>query len=109
MSVIRFEKNNIKEVLLFPAMKPDETAAPQSTSRGLGMPPAPPTAAASAAAVASYPPVFASGSSVLKDVDLASAAGIQKLEVRMRQRRVIVSTCTFQSVAALTFPSLIVV
>ncbi|CAM9537942.1 unnamed protein product [Pylaiella littoralis] len=72
------DKNNIKEVLLFPAMKPDETTPQQSTSRGLGLTPA--AAAAPAAATTSFPPVFASGSSLLKDVDLASATGIQKLE-----------------------------
>ncbi|CAM9193739.1 unnamed protein product [Ectocarpus sp. 6 AP-2014] len=74
------DKNNIKEVLLFPAMKPEETAAQQSTSRGIGMAPAAAAAVPAAKAAVSYPPVFASGSSLLKDVDLASTTGIQKLE-----------------------------
>eukprot|EP00903_Cladosiphon_okamuranus_P010838 g10239.t1 len=73
------DKNNIKEVLLFPAMKPEESAAQQSTSRGLGLTPAA-AAAAAAAPAPSRPAVFAAGSSLLKDVDLASAAGIQELE-----------------------------
>lgn len=45
------------------------------------MAPAPAVAAPAGTAVVSYPPVFASGSSLLKDVDLASTTGVQKLEV----------------------------
>ena len=60
-------------------MKPEESGAQQSTSRGLGLAPA---TAAAAAPAPSGPAVFATGSSLLEDVDLASAAGIHKLEVR---------------------------
>lgn len=74
-------QNNIKEVLLFPAMKPDDTTAQQSTTRGLGM--AQQTASSPGVAPpAAYPPMFASGSRLLDGVDLASPTGTQKLEVR---------------------------
>lgn len=78
-------QNNIKEVLLFPAMKPDEAATQQqqSTSRGIGVVPQQDVgaAAAPAAAAASHAAVFANGSSLLQGVDLGSPAGMQKLEV----------------------------
>lgn len=80
-------QNNIKEVLLFPAMKPEETGTQQSSTRGIGM--AEGGAASSGAgrpcgapaSAAAHPPVYASGSLLLDGVDLASPAGIQKFEV----------------------------
>ncbi|CAM9539236.1 unnamed protein product [Ascophyllum nodosum] len=78
------DKNNIKEVLLFPAMKPEDNAPPQSTSRGIGLAPPGGTPAAGGAPAVAYSPVYASGSSLLGGVDLASAAGLQKLEAMLK-------------------------
>lgn len=75
-------QNNIKEVLLFPAMKPEENAVQQSTSRGIGMPPQGGVISTGAIQpTTSHPAVLVSGSGLLDGVDLASTAGIQKLEV----------------------------
>lgn len=69
-------------------MKPDEAAAQQahSTSRGVGVVPqqgVAPAGAAAPPASGSHAAVFANGSSLLQGVDLSSAAGMQKLEVRV--------------------------
>lgn len=63
-------------------MKPDDTAAQQPTSRGIGMAPREAAASTGVAPSAAHPPVFASGSRLLDGVDLASPAGTQKLQVR---------------------------
>lgn len=74
-------QNNIKEVLLFPAMKPEDIqgqSQPQRVARAL---PAAQGATAAGQGCTAHPPVFAVGSTLLDGVDLASPAGIKKLEV----------------------------
>lgn len=65
-------------------MKPDDSAAQQSTSRGLGIASQEGglVSVGAEAAATAYPAAFASGSRLLEGVDLASTAGLQKLEVR---------------------------
>lgn len=62
-------------------MKPEDNAPPQSTFQGMGVALQGETPAAVPPAV-THSPVFASGSRLLDGVDLASAVGLKKLEVK---------------------------
>ncbi|CAM9634524.1 unnamed protein product [Discosporangium mesarthrocarpum] len=84
------DKNNIKEVLLFPAMKPSDdtvvsarqvTASKLAPQLGMVTPPPPP---GTATATAVTPGAVVRGCDGLDGVDLASPAGMQKLESRLK-------------------------
>jgi len=68
-------KNNIKEVLLFPAMKPETGVLPVATA-------APMAAAPAAAAPASYG--SAPGQGELSGTDLGTEAGLKKLDTALK-------------------------
>eukprot|EP00611_Tribonema_gayanum_P020012 TRINITY_DN3578_c0_g1_i1.p1 TRINITY_DN3578_c0_g1~~TRINITY_DN3578_c0_g1_i1.p1 ORF type:complete len:840 (-),score=319.07 TRINITY_DN3578_c0_g1_i1:276-2795(-) len=83
-------KNNIKEVLLFPAMKPDENAAAAAAQRAAkAHRPAVHTAAQvqAQAAVAKCAPAIATGSQKFQGVDFATESGLKQLEAALSGSR----------------------
>lgn len=81
MAMFLSNKWNIKEVLLFPAMKPTDEQAIRSKAISKAQKAAESNGATNAASSISFgPPVKLSGSKLFPDVNIASLEGLQKVK-----------------------------